>query len=160
MRGRSRRNSCLKRSCLCLGRVLRLVWPRQCARRRLQSTLTIFENKLPITPSSSPFSSALGLGAFSPGVSPPLTTRHASHLSNSAALYSCIYPVRHIMTDLPIVSAFSLSAVSVFPSAKCLQFSQDGQVLLLTKHAVHILVRCRPSPGNDRRHLINHPQDA
>ncbi|RPD64172.1 hypothetical protein L227DRAFT_571740 [Lentinus tigrinus ALCF2SS1-6] len=43
------------------------------------------------------------------------------------------------MTELPISSVLSLSAVSVPPSVKCLQFSQDGQVILLTKYAVHIL---------------------
>ncbi len=44
------------------------------------------------------------------------------------------------MTELPIPTVLSLSAVSVPPSVKCLQFSQDGQAILLTKYAVYILV--------------------
>ncbi|TFK90124.1 hypothetical protein K466DRAFT_638963 [Polyporus arcularius HHB13444] len=43
------------------------------------------------------------------------------------------------MTELPIPTVLSLSAVSVPPSVKCLQFSQDGQAILLTKYAVYIL---------------------
>ncbi|TFY56191.1 hypothetical protein EVJ58_g7787 [Rhodofomes roseus] len=38
-----------------------------------------------------------------------------------------------------IASTFSLSGVSATPSAKCLQWTADGQLLVLTKSAVHIL---------------------
>ena len=46
------------------------------------------------------------------------------------------------MAELPILTAFSLSAVSVAPAVKCLQFSEDGQLIFLTKYAVYILVSC------------------
>lgn len=46
----------------------------------------------------------------------------------------------HSMTELPIATVLSLSAVSVPPSVNCLQFSQDGQAIVLTKSAVYILV--------------------
>ncbi|KAH9940878.1 transcription factor IIIC subunit delta N-term-domain-containing protein [Epithele typhae] len=40
---------------------------------------------------------------------------------------------------LPIPTAFTLSAVPVYPAANSLRFSQDGQAILLTKYAVHLL---------------------
>ncbi|KAI0358005.1 hypothetical protein OH77DRAFT_1449501 [Trametes cingulata] len=43
------------------------------------------------------------------------------------------------MSGLPIYTALSLPSVSISPSAKSLRFSQDGQAILLTKHAVYIL---------------------
>ncbi|KAI0695325.1 putative zinc-finger of transcription factor IIIC complex-domain-containing protein [Cerioporus squamosus] len=43
------------------------------------------------------------------------------------------------MAELPIPTVLSLSAVSAPPSVKCVQFSQDGQAILLTKYAVYIL---------------------
>ncbi|KAI0741644.1 transcription factor IIIC subunit delta N-term-domain-containing protein [Daedaleopsis nitida] len=43
------------------------------------------------------------------------------------------------MAELPLPTALNLSAMSVSPSVKALQFSQDGQAILLTKYAVYIL---------------------
>lgn len=47
------------------------------------------------------------------------------------------------MTELPLPTVLSLPAVSVSPSVRGLQFSQDGQLVLLTKYAVYILVLFR-----------------
>ncbi|KAI0794108.1 transcription factor IIIC subunit delta N-term-domain-containing protein [Fomes fomentarius] len=43
------------------------------------------------------------------------------------------------MAELPLPTVLTLAAVSAAPSTRCLQFSQDGQAILLTKHAVFIL---------------------
>ncbi|PIL25172.1 hypothetical protein GSI_13061 [Ganoderma sinense ZZ0214-1] len=43
------------------------------------------------------------------------------------------------MAELPLPTVLSLPAVSVSSSVRCLQFSQDGQLVLLTKYAVYIL---------------------
>lgn len=45
------------------------------------------------------------------------------------------------MAELPLPTALNLPAMSVSPSVKALQFSQDGQAILLTKYAVYILVQ-------------------
>lgn len=47
------------------------------------------------------------------------------------------------MAELPLPTVLSLPAVSVSPSVQGLQISQDGQAVLLTKHAVYILVLFR-----------------
>ncbi len=44
------------------------------------------------------------------------------------------------MAEMPLLTVLTLAAVSAAPSTRCLQFSQDGQAILLTKHAVYILV--------------------
>ena len=44
------------------------------------------------------------------------------------------------MPEFSVASALSLPSVSVPPSINGLQFSDDGQAFLLTKHAVYILV--------------------
>ncbi|OSD04865.1 hypothetical protein PYCCODRAFT_1443665 [Trametes coccinea BRFM310] len=44
------------------------------------------------------------------------------------------------MSDLQMLAALRLPSVTISPSAKGLQFSGDGQVILLTKYAVYILV--------------------
>ncbi|KAL7280333.1 hypothetical protein ACG7TL_005250 [Trametes sanguinea] len=43
------------------------------------------------------------------------------------------------MSDLQMLAALRLPSVTISPSAKGLQFSGDGQVILLTKYAVYIL---------------------
>ncbi|TBU30572.1 putative zinc-finger of transcription factor IIIC complex-domain-containing protein [Dichomitus squalens] len=43
------------------------------------------------------------------------------------------------MAELPLPTVLGLPAVSVSPSVQGLQFSQDGQAVLLTKYAVYIL---------------------
>ncbi|KAI1793486.1 transcription factor IIIC subunit delta N-term-domain-containing protein [Ganoderma leucocontextum] len=43
------------------------------------------------------------------------------------------------MTELPLPTVLSLPAVSGSPSVRGLQFSQDGQLVLLTKYAIYIL---------------------
>ncbi|KAI0331648.1 hypothetical protein GY45DRAFT_1369805 [Cubamyces sp. BRFM 1775] len=43
------------------------------------------------------------------------------------------------MPEFSVASALSLPSVSISPSVKGLQFSDDGQAFLLTKHAVYIL---------------------
>lgn len=46
-----------------------------------------------------------------------------------------------MMTQMPVLTALNLPAVSVLPSVNSVQWTGDGQILLLTKLAVHILVR-------------------
>ncbi|EKM55654.1 uncharacterized protein PHACADRAFT_209176 [Phanerochaete carnosa HHB-10118-sp] len=48
------------------------------------------------------------------------------------------------MPSYPILTALSLPAVSTFPSAGCIQWSADGQAILLSKSAIYILT---PEPG-------------
>ncbi|KAF9220011.1 hypothetical protein BS17DRAFT_854039 [Gyrodon lividus] len=45
---------------------------------------------------------------------------------------------------LPIYTALSVPTVITHPSVRCLQWSEDGQLCLATKYAVHILT---PDPG-------------
>lgn len=55
----------------------------------------------------------------------------------------------------PIFAALNLPAVSVLPSVNTVQWTRDGQILLLTKSAVHILV-C-PEPFADDAPLSAYP---
>ncbi|KIJ65305.1 hypothetical protein HYDPIDRAFT_89000 [Hydnomerulius pinastri MD-312] len=48
------------------------------------------------------------------------------------------------MAQLPIYTALSVPTVITHPSAKCLQWSEDGQLCLVTKSAVQVLT---PDPG-------------
>ncbi|KIP09279.1 hypothetical protein PHLGIDRAFT_505344 [Phlebiopsis gigantea 11061_1 CR5-6] len=48
------------------------------------------------------------------------------------------------MSAYPILTALGLPAVSSFPSAECLQWSDDGQAVLLTRNAIYIMT---PEPG-------------
>jgi general transcription factor 3C polypeptide 4 len=41
---------------------------------------------------------------------------------------------------VPILTALSLPAVSTFPSADCIQWSGDGQVVVTSRYAIYILV--------------------
>ncbi|GJE86983.1 transcription factor IIIC subunit delta N-term-domain-containing protein [Phanerochaete sordida] len=43
------------------------------------------------------------------------------------------------MSSYPILTALSLPAVSTFPSARCIQWTADGQAVLLSKNAIYIL---------------------
>ncbi|KAF8835955.1 hypothetical protein BDN67DRAFT_912054 [Paxillus ammoniavirescens] len=48
------------------------------------------------------------------------------------------------MSQLPIYTALSVPTVITHPSVRCLQWSEDGQLCLVTKSSVHILT---PDPG-------------
>lgn len=44
------------------------------------------------------------------------------------------------MAAFPVISSLNLSSLSTSPSPTCLQWSGDGQAILLTQNAVYILV--------------------
>ncbi|KAI0796220.1 putative zinc-finger of transcription factor IIIC complex-domain-containing protein [Abortiporus biennis] len=48
------------------------------------------------------------------------------------------------MAQLPILSAINLPSATAFPSLNCIQWSEDGQALLITRNAIYILT---PSLG-------------
>ncbi|KAF9244208.1 transcription factor IIIC subunit delta N-term-domain-containing protein [Melanogaster broomeanus] len=48
------------------------------------------------------------------------------------------------MSQLPIYTALSVPTILTHPSIRCLQWSEDGQLCLVTKYAVHIMT---PDPG-------------
>ena len=66
------------------------------------------------------------------------------------------------MSQRPVYTSFNIPTVITHPSARCLQWSDDGQLCLVTKSAVHILVsisviyrRCRLKCAQTPDHGIN-----